>query len=180
MTCSKFDRWLDEGMPEPASDHALAHARACVRCAAALETARAVESALAKEVAPTRAPAGFSSSVMARVRASESALAREARPLPTSPWWIAILSDPVSSVSITVAALTLALLLWNPEMVLRLGGWLGAHWSEWVVRRAEIPMHPIVWLAFLATAGPLVLWGIWEIGRNLERVLVLHVTRPVR
>ena len=180
MTCSQFDRWLDEGMPEPASVPALAHARACARCAVALETARAVEFALAKEVAPTRAPAGFSSSVMARVRASDVALAREARSLPSAPWWVAILSDPVTSVSITVAALTLAILLWNPETVLRLGGWLGAHWSEWVIRRGEIPLHPAVRLALLATAGPLVLWGLWEIGRNLERVLVLHVTRPAR
>jgi hypothetical protein len=179
MTCSMFDRWLDEGMPEPESAAALAHAGACARCAAALQTARAIESALAGGVTPVRVPAGFTSGVMSRVRASESESAREARTAPTLPWWVAILSDPVSSVSLTVAALTLVLLLWDPQAVLRLGGWLGAHWSEWVMR-GEIPLHPLVRLALLAAAAPVALWGIWEIARNLERAIVLHVTRPAR
>jgi hypothetical protein len=185
MTCAAFDRWLDDGMPEGAAAACHAHARGCARCAAALEAARAIEAALSEAApgempAPVRAPASLSAGVMARVRAAESLRARELDRAPEEGWWIRLLSDPVSSVSLTVALLAGALLIWNPAWVFRLGGWLGARWFTWIARAGEVPVDPLVWQALVATASPFVLWGLWQVGRNLERAIVLSVTRPVR
>jgi hypothetical protein len=185
MTCAAFDRWLDDGMPEGIAAACHAHARVCARCAAALEGARAVEAALseaapAETPAPARAPASFSSGVMARVRTAEVLRVRDADRASEERWWIRLLSDPVSSVSLTVAFFAAGLLIWNPAWVFRLGGWLGAHWFTWIARAGEVPVDPRVLQALVATASPFVLWGLWQIGRNLERAIILSVTRPVR
>lgn len=185
MTCAAFDRWLDDGMPEEIATPCHAHARGCARCAVALDAARAVESALSEASsgetpAQVRVPTGFSAGVMARVREAESLRAREVEKAPEERWWVRLLSDPVSSVSLTVALLAAALLIWNPEWMFRLGGWLGSHWFTWVSGAGNVPVDPLVWQALVATAGPFVLWGLWRIGRDLERAIILSVTRPVR
>jgi hypothetical protein len=174
----ELDRWLDEGMPEPGSAAARDHARACPRCAAAIETAEAVERALSVHgVEPAHAPAGFSTRVMERVREVESIRVREVHEIPKPRWWFSLLSDPVSIVSVTLAFLVAGLWIWSPERVLGVAGRLGAPWLAWLARGGGIQVHPTVWLAILTAAGLLALWMVWVIARNLERAFILGMTR---
>ena len=181
MTCAELDRWLDDGMPEAGARTARAHAATCARCAAALDAALAIETTFVEFTAvahavPARAPEGFAARVMALVRERELEPARIAEtPAPSS--WIRLLSDPVATVSIVVALLGLGLLIWNPAWMVRLGGSIGAGWLAWVSGTAAIPMSSTLWLAVVATAVPFALWWLWEIGRTVERALVLHKAR---
>ena len=183
MTCAEFDRWLDEGMHEADGAAARTHASACARCAATLQAALAIETAfseasVAARAVPARAPEGFASSVMARVRELEAARGLQIAEASPQRWWIRLLSDPVATVSITVSLLALGLLLWNPAWVLRFGGWLGAHCLSWVASAGTVPVNSTLWLAVFATATPFTVWLVWQIGRALERAMVLQVTRP--
>jgi len=182
MTCHEFDRWLEEGMSDAASRSgasALAHVRACARCAAELEAARAVEHALTVGEPTVRAPGRLALDVMSRVRTIEAANARESG-ASTAPRWWTLLLDPVAIVPLTVALLGLAILIWNPAGTLQIGGWLGAHWFTFVTSAGGASLDTRIGAALLATACPFLIWGLWTIGRSLERTLVLHVVRPER
>lgn len=180
MTCAELDRWLDEGMPEADARTARAHAATCARCAAALEATLAIEttfvesSAVARSIPAARAPEGFAAGVMAQVRELEPARIAET---PAPRWWIRVLSDPVATVSSVVAVLVLGILIWNPAWMIRLGGSIGAGWLAWVSGTAAMPMNSTLWLAVLATAVPFALWWLWQVGRGVERALVLHMAR---
>lgn len=180
MTCAEFDRWLDEGMRAADAAAARTHAGACARCATALEAALAIEAAfsdasVAERAFPAvRAPEGFASSVMARVGDLEPAIVPRIAEATEQRWWIRFVTDPVAVVSATAALLALTLLIWNPAWVLRLGG----SWLTWVTRAGATSMGSTLWLTVLATAAPLTIWLAWQIGRALERAMVLQVTRP--
>ena len=180
MTCAEFDRWLDEGMTEDGSTAALTHARTCPRCSALLDPARSIETAFLADEIPVRAPAGFSSSVMTRVRALEAAGTHELVKDPPSRWWIALLTDPVASVSLTVSLLALAMLIWSPAWTLRMGAWIGAHWLTWVGRSGGISLEPLTWGTLAVVACPFVVWWTYTLGRGLERSFVLYLVRSER
>jgi len=117
MDCERFGRWLDEGA-QAAPAGADAHAASCARCAAALAAARALDAALVAELAhPTvTAPAGFAERVMERV-----ARARQARLLvwlepEALPWWVRAAAEPVTALSLSLAALV----LWQYPLLARL------------------------------------------------------------
>ena len=143
MNCSSFERWLDAGMPEAGSRHALVHASGCRVCAPALAEARAVEAALRAEAesagveragveragasvgataASAAASTGFVDAVMARVEA-EGAHARPVdgavRRMEGAPasWWLRLFADPVSVVSVTLAFVVGSLSVLKPEWV---------------------------------------------------------------
>ena len=180
MTCAEFDRWLDEGMGEDVHAAALAHARACARCSAMLEAARGVEAALLARQAPLRAPERLASSVMARVRALEAADTRELVKESTPRWWVALLTDPIASVSLTIALLALAMMIGSPAWTLRLGGWIGDPWLTGLTRSGGIPLDPRVWGALAWIACPFVAWWMIRLGRSLERGIVLYLVRSAR
>ena len=148
MTCAEFARWLYDGMLD-------------------------VDAAAAQ-----RAPADFTASVMARVHVLGSAhVAPAVEPL-SARGWIRLLSDPITTVSITVSLLALGLLIWNPAWLLRFGGWLGSLWLAGFARAGTISLSPTWGLALLATLMPFALWSVWQIVRRLERAMVLQMTRP--
>ena len=180
MTCAEFDRWLDEGMAEDVSATALAHAHACARCSATLEAARAVETALLARQAPLRAPAGLAPSVMARVRALEVADTRELVKESTPRWWVALLTDPIASVSLTIALLALAMMVWSPAWTLRIGQWIGARWLIGAASPHGLHLEPTTWAALAVVACPFVTWWIYELVRGLERGIVLYLVRSGR
>jgi len=109
MDCSRFERWLDDGMPgdEASRGAAERHAVSCPACAAAAEAARSVEVLLA--ASPAATPPGFAGRVMVRVRAGERLRASVARipPAPAMSWWIRALSDPAAAVTFTLGVLCL-------------------------------------------------------------------------
>ena len=177
MTCRELDRWMDEGMPERDSDSAHAHARTCARCAAALETERSIASAFRAAGTSIRAPQGFASRVMSRVSAAEAAATHPFVQRPSPPWWIALVTDPVACVPLTVALLALALLIWNPAVMARAGAWIGGRWFAWIALACNVPLDPRVWIALVATACPFVIWWIWTVGRSVERSLVVYLVR---
>jgi hypothetical protein len=98
VTCAAFDRWLDEGLPEPAAAGARDHAARCARCAAELAAAEAIETGLMR--ATFTAPAHLTDAVMARVATLEAARVAPAPPSRWSdafPWWVRAAGDPAAA-----------------------------------------------------------------------------------
>lgn len=101
--CARFERWLDDGMLAEADAAARAHAATCVRCAAALAAAHALDAAL--ERSAVAAPDGFADRVMERV--ARARLARLfARVEPDAlPWWVRTAAEPAAALALGLAAL---------------------------------------------------------------------------
>jgi hypothetical protein len=105
MDCERFERWLNEGMDAAAGAEVHAHAASCAGCGAALAAARALDAALGQPAVV--APADFAERVMERV-----ARARAARRLTwiepeVLPWWVRAAAEPVTALSLALAALVL-------------------------------------------------------------------------
>jgi hypothetical protein len=105
MDCERFERGLNEDQEEVAGAEGHAHATSCARCGAALAAARALDAAL--EQPAVVAPADFAERVMERV-----ARARAARLLAwiepeVLPWWVRAAAEPVTALSLALAALVL-------------------------------------------------------------------------
>jgi hypothetical protein len=105
MDCERFERWLNEGMDAAAGAEVHAHAASCAGCGAALAAAHALDAALGQPAVV--APAGFAERVMERV-----ARARAARRLTwiepeVLPWWVRAAAEPVTALSLALAALVL-------------------------------------------------------------------------
>lgn len=124
MTCSDFERWLDEGMPVAQEEAAALHERSCIRCAAAHAAAREVEFLLSAGPAP--APAGLSSRIMARIDRQATARAATIRSEPALPWWVEWTREPAGTLSLVLAAL----LIWR-------GSWIWAQ-VQALVRAAPL------------------------------------------
>jgi len=114
MDCERFERWLNEGREAATDAGGHAHAASCARCGAALAAARALDAALASPAVV--APADFVERVMERV-----ARARQARLLTwiepeVLPWWVRAAAEPVTVLSLALAALV----LWQYPLLARL------------------------------------------------------------
>src|SRR5262245_47329091 len=99
MTCADLDRWLDQGSPTRSYVEAMAHARICARCLAALRATDELETGLA--AGPRTVPAGFMNRVMARVATTPQLPARIplADLLPyfqAQPWWVRMALEPAA------------------------------------------------------------------------------------
>jgi hypothetical protein len=139
VTCAAFDRWLDEGLPEPAAAGARDHAARCARCAAELAAAEAIETGLMR--ATFTAPAHLTDAVMARVATLEAARVAPAPPSRWSdafPWWVRAAGDPAAA----FAAVLCALLFWKWDAIAGAG------------------VATAAWLANTSTAASAVLPGI--------------------
>lgn len=163
--CERFERWLDEGMPEstPAGSgrmavvpaEAVAHAAACARCGTALAAARELDTALARACAA--APAGFAERVMERVaRAREARLAVLAES-DAMPWWVRAAAEPAAAIALALAALV----LWQRAALSRFSASalqaLGDPAVAAFVRRLAEPRFALDLSLF---ANPLVLAGV--------------------
>ncbi len=180
MTCTEFERWLDDG--RPADPAALAHADGCARCAEALRVASEVEGALERTLLATRAPAAFTERVMARVGAASAA--RSHVPVPAlasaEPWWLRAAASPESVLALLLAALLMwrGGALWGPVAALMLSWGRAASGVSLPVPPAVAPyLHPPVLLGLVVAALPLMGWGVWRLYRWAEHAAGVPIRR---
>jgi hypothetical protein len=188
MNCKAVERWLDRGMPENGRERVKRHVAVCGACFEAFEAAASLESALRAEAgraipAALAAPAGaeFVANVMTRVAIAEP-LARGARAdRRRAAVWIALVTDPLSVVSITAAFLVAVLSAWHPSWFFDAGMNLVARWWWPAVALSpggRIELDTIIWLGIAIAASPIVLWAGWALYRRFERTLLLLAARP--
>jgi hypothetical protein len=191
MKCKAVARWLDQGMPEKARDVAMRHVAVCGSCFEAFEAASSVEAALRAEAAVRAVPVvaavdgapacvDFVANVMARVEGAES-IPRKAKPVRRpSRAWIELAADPLTVISITIAALVTLWSAWHPNWFYEAGMNLAARW--WSVAtlqpRSPIELDPYVWAGLAIAAFPFVVLGIWVLYRRLERAVLMLAARP--
>ena len=117
MKCSRFERWLDEGMPEPDAAPARDHAARCGPCG--IRLAAAVELDALFDEGVTAAPATFTDRLMARI---EQAPPPERAALPLFlpdplPWWVRAAGDPATALSFILAGLV----VWRLPVLVEIG-----------------------------------------------------------
>lgn len=131
MTCQDLDRWLDDGGPPASHVEAMAHARICARCLAALAATDLLERLL--EAPTSAAPAGFADRVMARVTATRQVGMRIplAEVLPffqTFPWWVRVALEPASLLAMLLASA----LVWRGDAVFALATSGAVYLAAWL------------------------------------------------
>jgi len=172
MSCTDFDRWLDDGRPEAEAPARRAHAGLCPRCGRALRAALELDDALARPV-PDAAPGGFTGEVLRRVRIAEDARAAAAGP-DAFRWGLRAAADP----RISLALLLCALLAWRGRAL-----WaLAAGWAERFAPLASglrVPATPVLTdpaaqLGLWLVVTPVMMWLAWTAWRWLDRTLDLR------
>ena len=141
MNCADLDRWLDQGSPAPSHVAAMAHARICARCLAALRAADDLEAALAGPSLP--APAGFAGRVMARVAATAQVRVRipltELLPFfQVQPWWVRVALEPAALLAILLASA----MVWRGEALFTLATGGTAQLAAWIALAFPAPAAP--------------------------------------
>ena len=135
MTCGELERWLDDGGAPERYLEAMAHARICAHCSAALCALDEIESMLEGPAAP--APPGFAARVMDEVARTPQVPARipvtELLPLfQTVPWWVRLALDPAAMLALLLASV----LVWRGDVLfalastgaVQLAAWLATAW----------------------------------------------------
>jgi hypothetical protein len=169
MNCADLGRWLDAGSPAEAHLEAMAHARICAHCAAALRAMDEIEETLA--AAPAPAPAGFADRVMARVAATPRARMPVFELLPflqTFPWWVRVMREPASVLALLLASVLVA--RGDRLFALATGG--AAQLAAWLARTfpgtgvvspaggtVDPWFQPVVLSSLAMAAAPLLLMG---------------------
>jgi hypothetical protein len=175
MNCTRFEGWLDDGMPGGAETEACAHADRCPECAIALRAALEIEALLTGQPAP--APMGFADRVMTRVQAvgRPPVPAAEWAPLFALPWWVRAAADPASALAFIVAAL----FAWRIDWLSAVGALAArmASQASAIAPEAEAAFRlgadrPPLQLAFLLLGVPGILWGSFALYRWTERLTV--------
>jgi hypothetical protein len=133
MTCGELERWLDDGGAPERYVEAMAHARICAHCSAALGTVDELETLLATRTTPP--PAGFANRVMARVAMTPQVRARipvtELMPFfQTVPWWVRLALEPASLLAMLLASV----LVWRGDAVFALASSGAVHLAAWLAQ----------------------------------------------
>ncbi len=175
MTCGELERWLDDGGAPERYVEAMAHARICAHCSAALGAVDELETLLATRTTP--APAGFSARVMARVAMTPQARAHipvtELLPyFQTVPWWVRLALEPASLLAMLLASV----LVWRGDALFALASSGAVQLAAWLARTMPDPLPvtspsvdpgapPVLWLqpvvltCIALGAAPLALMG---------------------
>jgi hypothetical protein len=138
MTCGELERWLDDGGAPERYLEAMAHARICARCSAALGAMDELETMLA---APSvAAPSGFAARVMAAVAETPQVPARipvsELLPFfQTVPWWVRLALEPASLLAVLLASV----LVWRGNALFALASSGAAQLAAWATRVLPAP-----------------------------------------
>jgi len=137
MTCRDLERWLDDGGAPGRYVEAMAHARICAHCSAALGAVDELESLLGEPSAP--APTGFTSQVMARVALTPQAPARipitELLPFfQTVPWWVRVALEPASLLAMLLASA----LVWRGDALFALASSGAVQLAAWLAQAMPV------------------------------------------
>jgi len=195
MNCRDLERWLDDGGAPERYVEAMAHARICAHCSAALGTVDEVETLLATRTAP--APAGFATRVMDRVALTAQMPARipvtELLPFfQTVPWWVRLALEPASLLALLLASV----LVWRGDMLFALASTGAVQLAAWLaqVLPASGPMpapaihpgrvdafwlQPVVLTCIALGAAPLALMGSRLLYRWSAALTGPHQARPI-
>lgn len=133
MTCGELERWLDDGGAPDRYLEAMAHARICAHCSAALGALDGLETMLAER--PVAAPPGFTARVMAAVASTPQVPARipvtELMPFfQTVPWWVRLAIEPASVLALLLASV----LLWRGDTLFALASTGAVHLAAWLTQ----------------------------------------------
>lgn len=156
MTCGELERWLDDGGAPERYVEAMAHARICAHCSAALGAVDELETLLATRTTP--APAGFSARVMARVTMTPQARARipvtELLPyFQTVPWWVRLALEPASLLAMLLASV----LVWRGDALFALASSGAVQLAAWLAQTLP-PAAPVSSPAVDMGPAPVVMW----------------------
>jgi hypothetical protein len=195
MTCRDLERWLDDGGAPERYVEAMAHARICAHCSAALGTVDEMETLLAMRTAA--APAGFATRVMARVALTPQMPTRipvtELLPFfQTVPWWVRLALEPASLLALLLASV----LVWRGDMLFALASSGAVQLAAWLAQSlpasgpgpvpavdpgpvAVIWLQPVVLTCIALGAAPLALMGSRLLYRWSAALAGPHHTRPV-
>jgi hypothetical protein len=195
MNCRDLERWLDDGGAPERYMEAMAHARICAHCSAALGTVDEMETLLATPTTP--APAGFTMRVMDRVAVTAQMPARipvtELLPFfQTVPWWARLALEPASMLALLLASV----LVWRGDMLFALASSGAVQLAAWLARALPgtgpapapaIPPAPVdtIWLqpvvltCIALGAAPLALMGSRLLYRWSAALTGPHHARPI-
>ena len=194
MTCRDLERWLDDGGAPDRYVEAMAHARICAHCSAALGSVDELETLLAAPSAP--APAGFAARVMARVALTPQVRARipvtELLPFfETVPWWVRLALEPASLLALLLASV----LVWRGDTLFALASSGAVQLAAWLARSLHTPvpvpapaiapadaiwLQPLVLTCIALGAAPLALMGSRLLYRWSATLAGPHHVRPGR
>lgn len=194
MTCRELERWLDDGGAPERYVEAMAHARICAHCSAALGGVDELETLLAARSAP--APAGFSARVMARVALTPQVRARipvnELLPFfQTVPWWVRLALEPASLLALLLASV----LVWRGDRLFALASSGAVQLAAWLTQSLHaagpvpaiapgpsdaIWLQPLVLTCIALGAAPLALMGSRLLYRWTAALAGPHRARPGR
>ena len=154
MKCLEFERWLDDGMPQPPEKAVREHAVRCARCADSLRAALEIEGILGRP-APA-APSSLADRVVERISEEGRRQAPIALlyPVPAMPWWLEAVADPAAALAFVLAAL----LAYRIEWFSGIGHALLTGVDQATVLVAAEWMR---WLASLELDATAVQWGLW-------------------
>lgn len=194
MTCRELERWLDDGGAPERYVEAMAHARICAHCSAALGTMDELETLLSTRTTP--APAGFARRVMARVAMTPQVRARipvtELLPFfQTVPWWVRLALEPASLLAILLASV----LVWRGDMLFALASSGAVQLAAWLAQALPPPgavqppalqpdpvatmwLQPLILTCIALGAAPLALMGSRVLYRWSETLAGPHRPRP--
>lgn len=192
MRCADLERWLDEGGAPEGHLEAMAHARICARCSAALAAVDQLESLLEGPAQP--APAGFAARVMARVAVTPQVRSRipvtELLPyFQTVPWWVRATLEPASLLALLLAST----LMWRGDALVTLTSTGAAQLAAWLARTLPAPgpvpfeaadpatapwLQPIVVTSVALALAPLAWMGSRVLFRWSEQLAGPRPARP--
>jgi hypothetical protein len=143
-----------------------------------LEIASSIEAAFRAEPADIPAPADFADRVMALVGAPVvEPLAPRLAPEPQRvPAWMALASDPVTAVGLTLALLLALAASWWPGRIVR-AALLAGLWTWERASNVGTNLDPTTRIVAVLLAGTLIAFWVWHLWRAAERALVLHLAK---
>ena len=169
MNCTRFDRWLDEGMPAAVAARALTHAATCSRCEQAQRTALEVEALLALE--PVPAPPALRDAVLTRIAAGQRFGAAEVKsralqPDPL-PWWVRAAAEPRVAVGLAAAVVLYRGVGEVASLVANAGSVFGTSLGSLTPQFPPL-VNPVSWFGLACAAVPVSLLGSMALYRGAD------------
>jgi hypothetical protein len=154
MTCTEFQRWLDEDCPKGDLPRSSEHSAQCVRCEQQLAAAQELERLLAV-VPPVEMAAGFNDAVILQIRAETRAGARR---------------QALSTLGTIVAEPIVPLALATMAIIAPLFGNVAVAVDRLTSHPLGILSSPQTLLPLAVASAPLILWISWFLFRIFEQL----------